>query len=99
MHRIRAEFEVVTDRGWTRSSRTGTTLRTTSRQKFRSRDSRSKKVGIKDLQDNAQGVILCKKETELQTILKLIVTLWKQGNVSGVCLENLLIVTMSFPEN
>ena len=44
-------------------------------------------------------VILCKKKAELQAVLKLIATLWKQGEISGECLENSFIATMSCPEN
>ena len=35
----------------------------------------------------AQGATLCKNKAELQTLLKLIATLWKQGQFSGVCRE------------
>ena len=47
----------------------------------------------------AQGITLRKKKAELQTVLKLIATLWKQGKISGVCRGNLFIAVMSCPEN
>ena len=37
---------------------------------------------------SAQETTLGKKKAELQTLLKLIATLWKQGKISGVCREN-----------
>ena len=47
----------------------------------------------------AQAETLCKKKAELQTSLTLIATLWKQEKISGACLENLSLATMSCPEN
>ena len=46
----------------------------------------------------AQGVTRCKEE-ESKTCLMLIATLWKQGEISGICLGNPCIATsMSCPE-
>ena len=47
----------------------------------------------------AQEVTLCKKRAELQTLLTLITTLWKQRKISGVCLVNSLFATRSCPES
>ena len=46
----------------------------------------------------AQGAIL-RVKAEVQTFLKLIATLWKQGKISGVSRKNLFIATMSRQEN
>ena len=35
----------------------------------------------------AQGITLCKKKAELQSVLKLIKTPWKQGKISAVSWE------------
>ena len=43
--------------------------------------------------EERKGVTLSKKKAELQTFLKLIATLWKQGLISGVCLRSLVIGT------
>ena len=42
---------------------------------------------------------LCKQKGELQTLLKLIATLWKPAKISGVCLVNSFADTTSCPEN
>ena len=45
------------------------------------------------------GGLFAKKKAELQTFLKLIATLQKQGKISGFCLGDSVIATMSCPEN
>ena len=47
---------------------------------------------------DAQVVTHCKKNAELQACLKLIATLWKQGEISGVCRGDSCIA-MLCPEN
>ena len=42
----------------------------------------------------AKGIILCKKKADLQTFLKLIATIEKEGKLSGVC-----GISPLFPEN
>ena len=42
---------------------------------------------------------LCKKKALLRTFLKVVATLWKQGKISVVGLENVFIATRSCPEN
>ena len=42
---------------------------------------------------------LGKRKAELQTLLMLISTLWKQGKMSGGCLGNFFVATRSCPEH
>ena len=42
---------------------------------------------------------LCKKKAKLRMFLKLLVSLRKQEQISGVCLGNIFIATMWCPEN
>ena len=39
------------------------------------------------------------EESGVATFLKMIATPWKQGKISGVCLQNFFVATMSCPEN
>ena len=48
---------------------------------------------------NAQEVTLCKKKAGLLTFLKLVATLWKQGEISGACSVNSFNATLPCPEN